>query len=123
MPPRQALLALSLVSTTYAFRVNRMMNSSFRNLAPTSLSVGQGISVSDILKSPQWPDKWPFTAKDFSRQVQKSEFWQISETVRHTIPKIYNFTRPIPHNVDRMRAPTISSTFNLDWFTTLTMAQ
>ena len=73
MFPRQALVALSIVSTTLSFRANRMMNSSFRNLASTSLS-GQGISVSEILKNPQWPDKWPFTAKDFSRQVQKSEF-------------------------------------------------
>lgn len=74
MFPRQALVALSLVSSTFSFRANRM-NNSFRNLASTSLNLGQGISVSEILKSPQWPDKWPFTAKDFSRQVQKSEFW------------------------------------------------
>jgi hypothetical protein len=90
MFPRQALVALSLVSSTFSFRANRM-NNSFRNLASTSLNLGQGISVSEILKNPQWPDKWPFTAKDFSRQVQKSEFWLLSEGINRIQPESLQF--------------------------------
>ena len=33
----------------------------------SSLSAGK-IKIEDILKNPQWPDKWPFQPRDFARQ-------------------------------------------------------
>lgn len=43
---------------------------SLRSLAGVRLFAGKGIAVDDILKNPQWPDKWPFKPSDFSRQVR-----------------------------------------------------
>jgi hypothetical protein len=43
---------------------------SLRSLAGVRLFAGKGIAVDDILKNPQWPDKWPFKPQDFSRQVR-----------------------------------------------------
>ena len=93
-----------------------LMSSTFRSLASTSLYVGRGISVSEILKSPQWPEKWPFKPEDFSRQVNNfiwffpQNLWNFLMT-RHWVG--CGFT-------NRMRALTISSTYNLAWFITST---
>jgi hypothetical protein len=65
----QAFVFCTLLFETHSFHSSRAMSSTLRSLATTSLFVGRGISVSEILKNPQWPEKWPFTPKDFSRQV------------------------------------------------------
>jgi len=37
------------------------------------LSTRKGISVEDILKTPQWPEKWPFSPADFKRQDESDD--------------------------------------------------
>ena len=66
---RRAACFDALIVKTNSFQSSTKMSSSLRSLASSTLYAGRGISVSEILKSPQWPEKWPFTARDFSRQV------------------------------------------------------
>jgi hypothetical protein len=45
----------------------------FKSLTAGSglLAARRAISASDVLKNPEWPEKWPFTPRDFARQVEK----------------------------------------------------
>jgi hypothetical protein len=62
------LLLSALLPAALSFQSSNM--NSLRSLAGVRLFAGKGIAVDDILKNPQWPDKWPFKPQDFSRQVR-----------------------------------------------------
>ena len=74
MSIRSAVCFAAFVVKADSFQSSRTMSSSLRSLASATLYAGRGISVSEILKSPQWPEKWPFTARDFSRQAISCAF-------------------------------------------------
>jgi len=55
------------------------------------------IRVSDILKSPNWPDKWPFSPEDFKRQDESDEsddevFYRIDDAAVGALTKYYGET-------------------------------
>jgi len=66
----QMVLLLSLLRKSVVAFVAPMSSSSSSSsprVSLSSLAAGK-IKVEDILKTPQWPEKWPFKPADFSRQ-------------------------------------------------------
>ena len=83
---RTSLPLLLNLGAALAF-VNRSLNQF--NLAGTSAapfsSSRMAATVSDVLKNPKFPEKWPFTAKDFSRQDESvdQQFYSAPRFVYH----------------------------------------
>jgi hypothetical protein len=61
------MVILLLRKSGVAFIAPMSSSSSSPRLSLTSLAAGK-IKIEDILKAPQWPEKWPFNPSDFSRQ-------------------------------------------------------
>jgi len=61
------LLILLMLLSLSSKLINGFIKQQSNNRLLTSLSAGK-IKIEDILKNPQWPDKWPFQPRDFSRQ-------------------------------------------------------
>jgi len=58
------------------------MNPALRSLGRAFASK---ITIEDVLKSPKWPEKWPFFPEDFARQDESSDgyFYQSERLVFH----------------------------------------
>lgn len=74
--PIVLLLLVSTLSFSQGFNLLSMFG---RNANPLFRSMSMStrrITANDVLKTPQWPEKWPFTPKDFTRQDEsKDEFF------------------------------------------------
>jgi len=55
-----------------------------RDRSIISLAAGK-VKIEDILKNPQWPEKWPFQPRDFSRQDESidTNFYNQPRLVYH----------------------------------------
>ena len=62
----------------------------FRNLVSQYVSVSglmqlKGSRINDVLKNPQWPEKWPFFPEDFKREDESNDkfFYDQARLVTH----------------------------------------
>lgn len=78
------LLKIKILTTLVAVRSfqnspsDRSMSSiswlsSIYNIKSTSTALSARITAADVLKNPSWPDKWPFSPKDFTRQDESTD--------------------------------------------------
>jgi len=63
------------------------------------------IAIADVLKAPKWPEKWPFSARDFSRtdEAPDSEFYRQPRFVTHIDDDAINaltayYAKTVPHD-------------------------
>ena len=65
------------------------------------------IKVEDVLKTPKWPEKWPYSAKDFDRQDESPDtafydqprlLYHIDDAAVDSLTKYYS--KAIPDNAD-----------------------
>jgi len=78
-----ALASALLVNNTGAFMKTGV--SHYGTPSSVAMAAGRGISVSDILASPQFPEKWPYKPDDFKRQDETvdSNFYSMPRLVTH----------------------------------------
>ena len=89
-----SLFNLSILSVnSFSWGFNKFMNNLFVQpvgaINPFLRSLGPGmaskISINDVLTSPEWPEKWPFSPQDFQREDESNDdnFYSQPRLVTH----------------------------------------
>jgi hypothetical protein len=97
------VLALVSVAAPAAFAFTRNADMATGRESLRDWRLNAKITAADVLKDPQFPPKWPYTPKDFTRQDESEDsyFYQQPRLVQHiddkaiaSLTKIYKNTFP-----------------------------